>query len=157
MLGEVAGLSESAEGHRGITHIVLAGPVVAFLRENARTPNAEGLIQWWVVVRDLRSGRVLHKVPTGMSKAPSPGHGSGEEGARVVGAGPTINLVVKSDGAVAWTVDTEEGPGRQVWAIDRSGKRLVAEGTNLDPHSLALAGSTIYWTQDGQAFSAPLN
>jgi len=72
---------------------------------------------------------------------------------------------VKSDGAVAWIVETQRGPfvGEtgpptmfEVRAVDRTGSRLLASGSHFDPLSLALAGSTLYWTQGGQPFSAQL-
>ena len=51
--------------------------------------------------------------------------------------------------------------GREVnyydlYALDSSGERLLASGTELAPSSLALAGSTLYWTQGGRPFSAGL-
>jgi hypothetical protein len=100
-----------------------------------------------VIVRDLRSGRVLRSTPTGTSTNPM-----------VVGVGPTTSIVLKKDGAVAWIVDTSGEQNRyQVHAADRSGARLLASGSDVDPSSLALAGSTLYWTQGGKAFSAALN
>ena len=58
-----------------------------------------------------------------------------------------------------------------VYACDKSGTRLLASGTNVDPSSLALstgatgigvypssiAGSTLYWTQEGKQASSTLN
>jgi hypothetical protein len=113
-------------------------------------PPPAGFQEWKVVVENLRTGRVLHKVPTGTS---SPG---------AVGIGPVVSLVVKSDGAVAWIVENEI-PARhvpaeyEVHAVDKTGNRLLASGSDIDPHSLALAGSTLYWTQGGKPMSAPLN
>ena len=74
--------------------------------------------------------------------------------------------MVKSDGAVAWMVQVNAGwTGnpiyREVYAVDASGTRLLAEGEEglnpIERGSLALAGSTLYWTQSGKPFSAPLN
>ncbi len=66
--------------------------------------------------------------------------------------------MVKLDGSVAWIVETGEEEGRyQVHAVDKSGSRVLASGPNIDPSSLALAGSTLYWTQGDQPFSASLN
>lgn len=125
----------------------LAGPIVAY-EENYIS---ESLNRWFVVVRDLRTGRVLHKLPTGTPNPPS---------AQLVGDGYAVAIVVKSDGAVAWIVRTriEPQPNEyQVRAVDKSGSRLLASGTAIDPSSLALAGSTLYWTQGGRPFSAFLN
>jgi hypothetical protein len=66
---------------------------------------------------------------------------------------------VKSDGSVAWIVDVygSENPVEyQVRALDRSGGRVLASGAGIAPTSLALAGSTLYWTQGGKPFSASL-
>jgi hypothetical protein len=122
-----------------------------------------------VVVRDLRTGRVLHRVPTGAPLEPKPGY---------VGVGNVVSIVVKSDGAVAWIADDYERSGTahgteyiDVYAVDKSGTRLLAAGTEIDPSSLALSvggsnigqgsrtapGSTLYWTQGGQPMSASLN
>jgi hypothetical protein len=85
----------SAEGSGGLKHETLAGQVVAY--EESSSGRAEsGREEWRVVVRDLRSGKVLRRVPTGMTTPPNP---------RIVGAGFTSAIVVKSDGAVAWIVE----------------------------------------------------
>ena len=128
---------------------MLAGTITAYERASiggALSGNAE----YFVVVRDLRTGRILHYVPTGESISPLPG---------IVGDGPVIAIVVKSDGAVAWTVDTEESGGNSyhVHALDKNGQRVLASGADIDPHSLALAGSTLYWAQGGKPFSTTLN
>ncbi len=133
-------------GCAGVEHEVLAGPVVAY--EEFGASNEHGTAEWVVVVRNLRTGRVLHREATGMPSAPS---------SENVGVGATVAIVVKSDGAVAWTNEDESRTSYQVHAVDESGSRLLASGGDIDPHSLALAGSTLYWTQGGQPYSAPLN
>ena len=123
----------------------LAGSVVAY--EEAFLGMYDS--SWMVAVRDLRSGRLLHKVPTGV---PSP-LVSG-----LVGNGFTVDIVPKSDGAVAWTVESGIKPSRyEVHAVDKNGSRVLASGQDIGPHSLALAGSTLYWTQGGKPFSTVLN
>jgi hypothetical protein len=42
-------------------------------------------------------------------------------------------------------------------ALDKTGERTLAVGSNIDPNSLALAGSTLYWTQSGRPALALLN
>jgi len=44
----------------------------------------------------------------------------------------------------------------EVRAVDKTGSRLLASGGDIDPTSLALAGSTLYWTQGSLPFSAQL-
>jgi hypothetical protein len=121
-----------------------------------------------VIVRDLRTGRVLHDVPTGTPPKPEPGS---------VGVGNIVALVLKSNGSVAWIAEDSERSAAakaayfDVYATDKSGTRLLASGTDIDPSSLALsagathlddyphtiAGNTLYWTQGGQSFSTTLN
>jgi hypothetical protein len=142
--GQVPECGGGQGGCAGVTHEILAGPMVAyelFAHQNGIHSSSE----WEVLVRDLRTGRLLHREPTG-TRTTTPGD---------VGAGPTIAIVVKSDGAVAWTNDDERS--YEVHAVDKTGSRLLASGSDVDPHSLALADSTLYWTQGGQPFSAPLN
>ena len=145
----------SSQGSGGTRLYTLAGPIVAF--EEFATSNLPAGISRddQVVVRDLRSGRFLHDLPTGTPAAP-PENGD-------VGVGEIQSLVVKSDGAVAWIVQALETVGGQlisnyqVHTVDASGSRVVVSGREIDPSSLALAGSTLYWTQGGKPFSATLN
>jgi hypothetical protein len=100
-----------------------------------------------VVVRDLRTGRVLERLPTGSSTS-----------SEVLGGGPTAGIVVKADGSVAWIVDGGEARGGlHVQVVDQAGSRTIASGTDIAPNSLALVGSTLYWTQGGRPLSATLN
>jgi hypothetical protein len=154
-------------------HVTLAGDVVAcesgfVVGGNGVEP---GIGEWYVAVNDLRTGRLLRQVPTGMPRTPE---------AHYVGVGNIVALALRSDGAVAWIADDYErslGAGPQteipyfdVEAADSSGVRLLAAGTDVDPASLALGqgatnvgalsrsvgASLVYWTQGGKAFSAPL-
>jgi ribosomal protein L27 len=143
-LGQVPECGGGQGGCAGVTHEILAGPVVAyelFAHQNGIHSSSE----WEVLVRNLHTGTIMHREPTG-TRTTTPSD---------VGAGPTVAIVVKSDGAVAWT-NADEG-SYQVHAVDKSGSRLLASGRDVDPHSLALAGSTLYWTQGDKPFSAPLN
>jgi hypothetical protein len=128
----------------GVQRESLAGPLVAY-EEGAGGEDANTYL---VVVRNLRTGRVMHKLPTGTPVTPRPSW---------VGIGPTTALVVKGDGAVAWIVETGYPTEYQVHAVDKTGSRVLASGADIDPSSLALAGHTLYWTQGGQPFSASLN
>lgn len=160
----------SSGGSAGVEHETLAGPIVAY--EEASLGGAQSRrAEWHVVVRDLRTGRVLRRVPTGVPLKPGPEY---------VGVGNVVSIVVKSDGAVAWIADdyersaTVHGTGLpyfDVYAVDKSGTRLLAAGTEIDPSSLAFSvtgtnigqgsraapGSTLYWTQGGKPMSAALN
>jgi hypothetical protein len=135
----------SPSGAGGISHETLNGSIVAY----EEVSNRECCQHWWVVVRDLSNGRVLHRVPTGTPIKPEP---------LSVGIGLAVAIVVKHDGSAAWIVETgEEELEYQVHAIDRAGGRELASGPDIDPSSLALAGSTLYWTRGGQPFSSSLN
>jgi hypothetical protein len=153
----------SAEGGGEASHYTLAGPILAYAIHGVELVPPPGVTEWKVEVENLRNGHVLHEVPTGTASAPAttsaPG---GIRNPRYVGVGPVVSLVVKSDGAVAWIVENEI-PARhvpaeyEVHAVDKTGNRLLAAGSDIDPHSLALAGSTLYWTQGGKPMSAVLN
>jgi hypothetical protein len=143
----------------GIAHEALDGTAVAYEEFSVSSElNEEQNDQWHVVVRDLRTGRVLHRLPTGTPLKTSPGY---------VGVGVVAAIVVKSNGSVAWIADDYErssGVGTpsetrysDVEAVDSSGSRLLASGVNVDPSSLALAGSTLYWTQGGKPASTALH
>lgn len=71
-----------------------------------------------------------------------------------------MSLVVKGDGSVAWIAqdtETKEGYSYQLHVLDREGEHVLASSPELAPYSLALTGSTLYWTENGKPFSATLN
>jgi hypothetical protein len=71
--------------------------------------------------------------------------------------GGALALVLKRDGAAAWI--TEHGGERGTYRLharDRTGMRLLAEGTDIEPRSLRLNGNTLHWTQGGRSLSAEL-
>ena len=116
-------------------NVTLAGTTVAYETFVSSVAGNGEVFQseWYVFVLDLRSGRVLHKVPTGESRHPRPG---------AVGAGEATAIVVKNDGAVAWINDTVQNENRfEVHALDATGERVLAVGSNIAPNSLALAGT----------------
>lgn len=153
------------------THMTLAGSMVAY-GKSVSEERVGGRVEWLVVVRDLRSGRVVHRVPTGTPVQPEPGQ---------VGVGNLLSLIVRSDGSAAWIAEDNgrtEGIGTlsekryfDVEVVDKSGARLLASGTNVDPSSLALSvvgadvlgeltsrqGDKLYWIQGGRSFSAILH
>jgi hypothetical protein len=139
-------------GGGGVRHIELNGSMAAY--EYSRFGEV-GWASWMVAVRDLGTGRWLHIMPTGKLEESNPNPES-------AGIGPAVTIVVKGNGSVAWIAEdrllSENGPTYyQVHAVDKTGSRVLAAGTNIDPHSLALAGSTLYWTQGGKPESAVLN
>lgn len=145
VLGEMATFSSSGGG--GIDHETLAGAMVAYEQISGGPSGAA----WLVYVRDLRNGRWVHRAFTGMARE-----------SRYRGVGPLTALVLKSDGSVAWIAKVAGlsgyvPPEYEVHALDKGGSRLLASGTEIDPHSLALKGSALSWTETGKLFSTILN
>jgi hypothetical protein len=140
----------SPGGTSGSRLYTLAGPIVAFERYSTTELEPASRYVEEIVVRDLRNGRVLHRLPTGIPTMP-PKNGD-------VGIGGATAIVVKADGAVAWIVAVNGAAVEyQVHAFDKTGNHLLASGSEIAPSSLALTGSTLYWLQGGKPMSATLN
>jgi hypothetical protein len=150
VLGEPPLFSSSGGG--GIRDETLAGTMVAYEEISANeSPEGEGTATYLVLVRNLQNGRWVRRAFTGIARE-----------SRYKGVGPLTALVLKSDGSVAWIASVAGlsgyvPPEYEVHALDKSGSRLLASGTEIDPHSLALKGSALSWTQTGKPFSAILN
>ncbi len=147
----------------GVSSFKLNGPIVAFESgENLYCPEASigcdpsiTSETHWIVVRDLRNGRLLHRVPTGYPLVPRP---------KFVGVGNASFIAVARDGSVAWIVqDYERGnallppPNRyfEVYALDTHGERLLASGPDIK-HYLRIMRHTVTWINGGKRESAPL-
>jgi hypothetical protein len=134
----------------------LTGTTVAV--EHHRTEQSNQLL----VVMDLRSGRVIHRVHTG---------GPPNIGCDYDCDGSAVNLLLKEDGSLAWLTTggvSVSDSTTELHAVDKTGSRILAAGSTLpfttkEPippngiESLVLAGSTLRWTQGGQPKSATLN
>jgi hypothetical protein len=135
-------------GSGGTYPITLAGSVVAYDRgrnSSSSLPNGYSSHEIWV--RNLRTGELIHRMPNGTPAEPGD-----------IGLGDTTAIVAKSNGSVAWVVGAPETLGGiQVRSVDKAGSRLLAASPEIDPDSLALAGSTLYWMQGGKPMSAVLN
>jgi hypothetical protein len=150
----------------------LAGTVVAYAAdrfcENKYFPCSQS--EWFIVVRNVRTGRYVHHTPS----APHRGNGPHDY---YVGVGAASQVVVKPDGAVAWIVPNEvlrkerwrergerhepvslnEQPlTYEIYADDRGGMRRLASGQDVARTSLTIEGNMILWTQGGKRLSAPL-
>jgi hypothetical protein len=134
-------------GSGGVGPSALAGAVVAYEvgeDEPLRPPHGHSSHEIWV--RNLRTGQLLHRMPDGSPAEPGD-----------VGLGDATAIVVKSDGSVAWIVGAPEAlGGAQLRSVDKTGSHLLAASPEIAPASLALAGSTLYWTQGGRPMSAAL-
>jgi hypothetical protein len=155
-IGEIR-VPEPTEGWgANVFHVTLDGAMLAYEKRASTFTRyyQEGepaSSTWQVIVRDARTGRVVRTVPTGATTPPHPW-------LTFIGDGATTAIVVERDGSVAWITDTVGGTNRyEVHAADQSGSHLLAGGSNIAPYSLALAGSTLYWTQGDKPVSAPLN
>jgi hypothetical protein len=147
----------SSSSTSGIDRETLAGAIVAYESGSG----SQHYVSWLIVVRDLSNGRVLHDVPTGTPAHPEPPSTEAGVTRQDVGIGPATAVAVKSDGAVAWIAQVAVGGGLpyqyQVHALDSSGDRVLAQGAEVGQSSLALVGSTLYWSEYGKPFSATLN
>jgi hypothetical protein len=142
-------ISGSAVASFGVGHVTLAGTTAAYELTQSHGMGEYLRSQWYVAVANLRTGRILRKVPTGVT---SPLNRS------FVGDGPVTAIQVKSDGSVAWILDTVQTANRyQIHALDMTGERVLAIGSDIAPDSLALAGNTLYWTQRSTPMSATLD
>ncbi len=154
-LGEPPHVASSGSG--GIRLETLNGTMTAYERGSG----GPGGASWIVEVRNLATGELVHRVPSGTPAHPAPPETKGGLTRRDIGIGPVESLVVKSDGAVAWIAQDAVGGfspySYQVHALDKTGSRVLAVGPEIEPHSLALAGSTLYWLQGGKPMSARLN
>ncbi len=125
----------------GFGPIVLAGPYVAYgdysdCAASFCDPNS-------VVVQDLRTGHV-----------------SFVDGS--IRIADVKDLVLEPSGSLAWISSAydESGsplPGLQVAAVEHGGAPVILDsGSDIVPGSLALAGSTLYWTKGTTPQSAAL-
>lgn len=126
----------------GFGPIVLAGPFVAY---GAYSDCAAGYCDPnSVVVQDLRDSRTRY--------ADGP-----------IAVAHIQSLVLKRTGSLAWIGtsydrDGQRVPGLQVVAVPAGGSPVVVDaGTDIDGASLALAGTTLFWTRGGAPRSTVLH
>jgi hypothetical protein len=122
--------------------------VVAYTELSARPPEV-------VVVRSIRTGRILHRFPL---------HSDTPHNAPIEDVDAT-EIRVTPRGTVAWRQTERWGtPGDEpvsstafgVYAIEATGLRTLASGLKLVPGDLGLAGNTLSWEQEGTRESATL-
>lgn len=137
----------SSEGGGGVEKETLAGPLVAYeaweKQEGVGGPPTTS--RSLLVVADLRTGRVVHKLPTGSSEPPFK-----------IGAGHAAALVLKRDGAIAW-ITGGGGPVQTVHALDRLGNRVLGVGPGISRRSLRLNANIVSWTKHGRRYSVRLD
>jgi hypothetical protein len=126
----------------GYDHIALAGRFVAYAAYSDCAadfcdPNS-------VVLQDLVTGKTTFADGAALRVATISG------------------LVLRTDGALAWIQSSFDAngstqPGLEVAKAEHGQPAVVLDsGTDIAPDSLALAGTTLYWTRGGKPFSAGL-
>jgi hypothetical protein len=131
----------------------VAGHFVAF---NQVTFSSSGYV-YLVEVVDVRTRRWIRAVPTGTT---DPGD---QVPPGSVGVGRTTQILLRRDGSVAWIARDEfEPPGSeqryQLWEAQvHHHPSIVAEGTDLDPRSLAATDHRLYWTAAGHPYAVPFD
>ncbi len=151
----------------------LAGTMVAYEVAKARDDlYAVEQGQWHVVVRDLRTGRVVHDARSGVRDAPDPTEPAiNEEPGKPptvlpeesVGAGPLEAIALSPSGAVAWIAEDSNrnlrahcGCFAQVHLLDSEGDEMLASGRGIGT-ALAIRAGRVYWAQQKRTRSAPLS
>jgi hypothetical protein len=139
LLGNIA--SFSSQGGGGIEQEKLFGPLAAYeavrVIESPQEPTEKRLI----IVRDLRNGRIVHRVPTGTPLGNAP---------------YVIAMVVKtSNGDTAWIVGVDVNTYR-LNLITKRTRRVLGSGP-INPSSLKIRGSKLYWMEAGTTMSVPLS
>lgn len=141
---------ESLEPEGSVSMFTLAGSIVAYKESLVLDEKYGGEGADYVVVRNLLTGRVIHSVPAATPELP------GDDG----GGFPT-QIVARSDGSVAWIAMVFRGPSYsqsyEVHAVGKSGDRVLASGTDINPRSLTLVGSMLSWQQGGELVSVVLD
>jgi hypothetical protein len=133
---------DDVEDHRGFIRARLAGRFVAFGDEFGcnRLGDCTGSVR----VVDARTGRDLYDgasviIPAGTVNAGRP---------------PTLPaLHLKRTGAAAFVIGPTSDQPYELWRLDADGVQRL-DGGNIDPASLASNAARIYWTRDGQPFTA---
>jgi hypothetical protein len=120
-----------------------AAGVVGGLSVSSLTENDEFNL---VFVRNLKTGKLLAELQTSGQSANS----------KEPSAGPADSLVVTPSGTAAW-ISTAGAGVYQVHVTEAGHSRTLASAAGIGPTSLALAGNTLYWTENGHAASGAIN
>lgn len=118
----------------GVYGFRLAGRFLAYDHLDCLRESCDGEVR----VLDLGTGKTRKSAPT------------------QPGGGLATDLELTSTGAVAW-IRAVTGPGTELKAMDRAGERVLDSGSEIDRASLAVSGSTLYWTRAGAPKSAALD
>jgi hypothetical protein len=147
----------SITGTGGQRNYRLAGRYVAFEDFYA----GKMLGSYYVLVYDLRTGRLVHEAQTGKP----PADASSQTQGAAFGLGPTTALLLEPDGSVAWIARDvwTTGPGYpsyspvpeyEVRVADRRGNLRLDAGPAIDPGSLQAQDGGLKWTDAGKTRTA---
>lgn len=137
--------SSDPDGGGGVGQVRLTGWHVAF---DYLVCSREGPCTGSVRVLDLRTGRTRRS-----STLPS------DPGNPFSGASEATDLEVTSAGSAAWIRPRRLATGidLQVFKLEEHDAAvLLDQGTGIEPRSLAVSGSTVYWTDGGEPRAAPI-
>ncbi len=131
--------------HRSLGRFELAGRVLAFLVTQFGVDSGTTTL----VVADIGARRVLRSQEAGSYSD-----------AGILFRRGVVKFLPTAHGSLAWTVEEthhQQLAGVDVYAAGRTGApRLLESGTDIDPGSLALSGSTLSWSRAGTARTAPM-
>lgn len=133
-------------GFAALQRTALSGLFVGYVERHTVKNND----QFAVRARDLRTGEDVHA------------WAENSEGPTQRFYGPT-DLVVAPTGAIAWIVpfdsDADSSTIRYEVRVSDAGRKaaVLDAGVGIDPKSLALAGSSLYWTHDGRPVFAAIS
>jgi hypothetical protein len=138
----------SSSGGGGVAHEGVAGVFAAYEQSSSEPiePPYHGASVSQLIVRNLETGRVTHKVPT----APVAHE-------NMIGRGPVFQLALDASGAIGWIVIGHSVGEYEVRAVDRTGEHVLASGSGIAPHSLELRGNRLSWSRTGKRSSYTLH
>jgi hypothetical protein len=136
-LPEVAGEKHAYWVEVDSQALAVTAPLVAY----AYTEYYLDTHQTWIRVRNLRTGVIVRGCEAGGGLAP--------------GRSPHISeIVLDSQGAVAWSAEGSEG--RVVRACGAAGSRILDAGEGVDLGSLTLDHGVVSWVDEGSIREAAL-
>jgi len=138
----------------GSRQVRLVGTIAAL--ETSGSAHASGS-SFDILVYDVKRRRLLRRLPTG---TPTPTQTKNAYPETLEGVGDTTALVLQPDGAVAWIVHDTAAPDPPTYQVIKANAgqppTVLATGTDIDPTSLALGGTVLYWEQNNSPHSAQL-
>jgi hypothetical protein len=139
-----------------VGRVAVAGALVAYGVDN----DGRGGLDYHVIVRDVLRRRVISDRPNGVFHPEDFDRCLGATGGSMTtGIGPTTDLVVRRDGAVAWIAQRKcdaRGPASyEVFTQSRAQTPVLRDASlSIAPTSLHLTGAGVGWSNAGQPHRA---